>query len=135
MINIVLSRPFLDALLFSLAIAIGIPPQLLPAIVNVSLSTGSRHLARKLVLVKRLVTIEDLGNIEILFTDKTGTLTEGEITFASAVDARGADDDEPLRLGLLCTEAEMTGTDAVTGNALDVALLRAPAAAPLLAPG
>jgi Mg2+-importing ATPase len=76
-INVVFSRPLLDALLFSLAIAIGITPQLLPAIVSVSLSTGSRELARKRVLVKRLVTIEDLGNIEVLFTDKTGTLTEG----------------------------------------------------------
>ena len=77
MINIVLSRPLLEALLFSLAIAIGITPQLLPAIVSVSLASGSRHLARSRVLVKRLVTIEDLGNIELLFTDKTGTLTEG----------------------------------------------------------
>ena len=72
-INLVFHRPVLDALLFSLAIAIGITPQLLPAIVSVSLSAGSRQLARKRVLVKRLVTIEDLGNIEVLFTDKTGT--------------------------------------------------------------
>ena len=83
------SRPFIDALLFSLAIAIGITPQLLPAIVSVSLSTGSRALARRKVLVKRLVTIEDLGNIEVLFTDKTGTLTEGAITFDQALDAAG----------------------------------------------
>jgi P-type Mg2+ transporter len=82
-INVVLSRPVIDALLFSLAIAIGITPQLLPAIVSVSLSTGSRELARRKVLVKRLVTIEDLGNIQVLFTDKTGTLTEGAISFAS----------------------------------------------------
>ena len=60
-INVALSRPLIEALLFSLAIAIGITPQLLPAIVSVSLSTGSRALARKRVLVKRLVTIEDLG--------------------------------------------------------------------------
>ncbi len=84
-INVAFSRPLLEALLFSLAIAIGITPQLLPAIVSVSLSSGSRALARKRVLVKRLVTIEDLGNIEVLFTDKTGTLTEGTITFDQAV--------------------------------------------------
>ena len=71
-INVAFSRPLIDALLFSLAIAIGITPQLLPAIVSISLSSGSRALARKRVLVKRLVTIEDLGNIEVLFTDKTG---------------------------------------------------------------
>ena len=81
-----LLRPLIDALLFSLAIAIGITPQLLPAIVSVSLSSGSRALARKRVLVKRLVVIEDLGNIEMLFTDKTGTLTEGAITFDAALD-------------------------------------------------
>ena len=84
-INVALSRPLLEALLFSLAIAIGITPQLLPAIVSVSLSTGSRELAKRKVLVKRLVTIEDLGNIEVLFTDKTGTLTEGAITFDRGV--------------------------------------------------
>ena len=88
-INVALSRPLIDAFLFSLAIAIGITPQLLPAIVSVSLSTGSRALARKRVLVKRLVTIEDLGNIEVLFTDKTGTLTEGDITFHEALDPAG----------------------------------------------
>ncbi len=134
-INVALSRPLIEALLFSLAIAIGITPQLLPAIVSVSLASGSHTLAAKHVLVKRLVTIEDLGNIEILFTDKTGTLTEGQVTFAAALDATGAEDDEPLRLGLLCSEAEVIGAGAVTGNALDVALLQAPAAAPLLAPG
>src|SRR6202162_3384838 len=89
-INLAFSRPLIDALLFSLAIAIGITPQLLPAIVSVSLSTGSRQLARKKVLVKRLVTIEDLGNIEVLFTDKTGTLTEGNITFDQTLDAAGS---------------------------------------------
>ncbi len=89
-INIALSRPLIESLLFSLAIAIGITPQLLPAIVSVSLSTGSRALARKRVLVKRLVTIEDLGNIEVLFTDKTGTLTEGAITFHESLDALGS---------------------------------------------
>ena len=76
-VNVALSRPLIDALLFSLAIAVGIAPEMMPAIVTVSLSAGSKALAAKKVLVKRLVAIEDLGNIEILFTDKTGTLTEG----------------------------------------------------------
>jgi len=80
-INVSLSRPLIDALLFSLAIAVGIAPEMMPAIVTVSLSAGSKALAAKKVLVKRLVAIEDLGNIEILFTDKTGTLTEGLVTF------------------------------------------------------
>ena len=61
---------------------------MMPAIVTVSLSAGSKALAAKKVLVKRLVAIEDLGNIEILFTDKTGTLTEGLITFERGLDPR-----------------------------------------------
>jgi P-type Mg2+ transporter len=121
-INIVLHRPFIDALLFSLAIAIGLTPQLLPAIVTVSLSTGSRRLARKKVLVKRLVSIEDLGNITLLFTDKTGTLTEGHITFDRTVDAAGAPVARAHVLGLVCNEAAVDAGKAVSGNALDVAL-------------
>jgi Mg2+-importing ATPase len=131
-INIALSRPLIEAFLFSLAIAIGITPQLLPAIVSVSLSTGSRALARKRVLVKRLVTIEDLGNIEVLFTDKTGTLTEGAISFHEALDPFGSDAARPLLLGLLCNEATMGSDGPIGGNALDQALYRAPAAESML---
>jgi Mg2+-importing ATPase len=132
-INVALSRPLLEALLFSLAIAIGITPQLLPAIVSVSLSTGSRRLARRRVLVKRLVTIEDLGNIEVLFTDKTGTLTEGAISFDQTLDPAGQPARWPLLLGLVCNEATVTEHGPVGGNALDVALWSAPAAQPLAA--
>jgi len=121
-INVAFSRPLIDALLFSLAIAIGITPQLLPAIVSVSLSSGSRELARRKVLVKRLVVIEDLGNIEVLFTDKTGTLTEGSITFDQALDDTGSAATGPLVLGLVCNEATMTDQGPVGGNALDAAL-------------
>ena len=133
-INVAFSRPLIDALLFSLAIAIGITPQLLPAIVSVSLSSGSRQLARKKVLVKRLVTIEDLGNIEVLFTDKTGTLTEGAITFERALDPFGRDATEPLTLGLVCNEATLTAEGPVGGNALDLALWHAPQATALMVP-
>jgi Mg2+-importing ATPase len=128
-INIAASRPLIDALLFSLAIAIGITPQLLPAIVSVSLSSGSRALARKRVLVKRLVTIEDLGNIRTLFTDKTGTLTEGTITFDRALDPTGRPDRATFVLGLVCNESTPTEHGPVGGNALDAALWTAPDAA------
>jgi Mg2+-importing ATPase len=122
LINIILARPLLEALLFSLAIAVGIAPEMMPAIVTVSLSSGSKALARKRVLVKRLVAIEDLGNIEILFTDKTGTLTEGVITFDRSLEPLGADADRPLLLGLLCNESTMGDDGPVGGNALDQAL-------------
>lgn len=128
-INVALSRPLVDALLFSLAIAVGIAPEMMPAIVTVSLSAGSRALAAKKVLVKRLVAIEDLGNIEILFTDKTGTLTEGAITFERALGAGGTDSGRPLLLGLVCNEATTSGGAVVGGNALDRALWSAPEAA------
>ncbi|MCU1368263.1 MAG: mgtA, partial [Ilumatobacteraceae bacterium] len=125
-INVALSRPLIDALLFSLAIAIGITPQLLPAIVSVSLATGSRQLAKRRVLVKRLVTIEDLGNIELLFTDKTGTLTEGAVTFDRALDPLGHPSTAALMLGLVCNESTMTPTGPLGGNALDQAMISAP---------
>ncbi len=132
-INVLLHRPVLDALLFSLAIAVGISPQLLPAVVSTSLAAGSRQLARQKVLVKRLVCIEDLGDIDVLFTDKTGTLTEGRLSFMRSHGERGEPDARPVRLGLLCSEAEVEGSSAVGGNALDMALWNSPAGAPEVA--
>jgi Mg2+-importing ATPase len=127
-VNIILSRPLIEALLFSLAIAVGIAPEMMPAIVTVSLSSGSRALAAKKVLVKRLVAIEDLGNIELLFTDKTGTLTEGVITFERTLNVDGEDADRPLLLGLVCNESTMSEHGPVGGNSLDQALWVAAAA-------
>jgi Mg2+-importing ATPase len=129
-INLLLARPVIDAILFSLAIAVGITPQLLPAVVTTSLATGSRRLAARKVLVKRLVSIEDLGNIELLLTDKTGTLTEGRIAYRDALDPSGTPAERTFVLGLVCTDA--AGSDAgpaVGGNPLDAALWEAPGAA------
>ena len=128
-INVVLSKPILDALLFSLAIAVGITPQLLPAVVSTSLAAGSRRMSRRKVLVKRLVCIEDLGNVDVLFTDKTGTLTLGRIEYMRAVPAPGADPGDVLRWGLLCTENAAPDGQPVGGNPLDQALWRSPASA------
>jgi Mg2+-importing ATPase len=124
-VNAILGKPALDALLFSLAIAVGLTPQLLPAIVTVSLSTGARRMARKSVLVKRLVSIEDLGDADILFTDKTGTLTEGEIRLSRAVDAHGDDAPELIRLALLCSELDVSHGGEPIGNTLDLAVWHA----------
>lgn len=119
--NLLLRRPVIDSVLFALAIAVGITPQLLPAVVSTSLATGSRRLAKLKVLVKRLVCIEDLGDIDILITDKTGTLTEGRITLVEAIDPSGAPSERVLRAGLLATDVDpnVGGTSA---NEMDAAL-------------
>ncbi len=119
--NLLLRRPVIDSVLFALAIAVGITPQLLPAVVSTSLATGSRQLARQRVLVKRLVCIEDLGDIDILVTDKTGTLTEGRVTLIEALDPAGAPSDRVLRAGLLATDVD-PATGGASGNPLDSAL-------------
>lgn len=124
-INLILQRPLLDALLFSLAIAVGITPQLLPAVVSTSLAAGSRRMSRRKVLVKRLVCIEDLGDVDVLFTDKTGTLTLGEISFLRAVPATTGSDDAVLRWGLLGTETWEDRSDGPGRDALDHALWQA----------
>ena len=127
-INVVLDKPILDALLFSLAIAVGITPQLLPAVVSASLAAGAKRMSARKVVVKRLVCIEDLGDVDMLFTDKTGTLTAGSISFMRTVSAEGAPSIEPLKWGLLCTEVAGVAGAAVGGNSLDTALWDSPAA-------
>ncbi len=130
--NLLLQRPLIDSLLFSLAIAVGITPQLLPAVVSASLAAGSRALARRKVLVKRLVCIEDLGDLDVLVTDKTGTLTEGRISFKRALPAHGSLDASEVYLrGMLATEQDYRSAHGTTVglNPLDAALWSAPDAA------
>jgi len=117
--NAVLGRGVVEALLFSLAIAVGLTPQLLPAIVTVSLALGARRLARAKVIVRHLVAIEDLGNIETLFSDKTGTLTEGSIVLADAVGPSPGDDRAVLEWSACWLAA---GIHSLSSNALDAAL-------------
>jgi len=129
-INVLLHKPIIDAALFSLAIAVGITPQLLPAVVSTSLAAGSRRMSRRKVLVKRLVCIEDLGNVDVLFTDKTGTLTLGRIDYMRAVPSSDSTTpDDVVRWGLLSTETTGAEGPAVGGNPLDSALWESPAAA------
>jgi Mg2+-importing ATPase len=100
-VNLVLGRPTVDSVLFSLALAVGLTPQLLPAIVAVSLSTGARHMAAEQVIVKRLDAIEDFGAMTALCTDKTGTITLGTAELVAAVDVQGRPSDEVLHLAQL----------------------------------
>lgn len=95
-INVYLARPVLEAFLFSLALAVGLTPQLLPAIISVNLSHGAQRMARQQVIVKRLASIENFGSMNVLCSDKTGTLTEGVVQIQAAVDIDGQESDEVL---------------------------------------
>jgi Mg2+-importing ATPase len=87
--NVLFQKPALDSLLFSLALAVGLTPQLLPAIININLSRGSQAMAAVGVIVRRLASIENFGSMDVLCTDKTGTLTEGVVRLDAALDLRG----------------------------------------------
>jgi P-type Mg2+ transporter len=88
-INVYFGRPIIESFLFSLALAIGLTPQLLPAIISVNLSHGAKRMASEKVIVKRLASIENLGSMNVLCSDKTGTLTIGEVKLQSAIDVKG----------------------------------------------
>ena len=88
-INVALHRPVLESFLFSVAIAVGLTPQLLPAIISVNLAHGARRMARERVIVRRLASIENLGGMDVFCSDKTGTLTEGKVRLHAVVDAGG----------------------------------------------
>ena len=100
-VNLILKRPILDSFLFSIALAVGLTPQLLPAIVAVSLSAGAKLMAKKQVLVKRLDSIEDFGSMDALCTDKTGTITQGVVQLDECLDVSLQASDEVRRLALI----------------------------------
>lgn len=93
-INVYLHRPVLESFLFSLALAVGLTPQLLPAIISINLAHGAKKMAVKKVIVKRLASIENFGSMNVLCSDKTGTLTEGIVKVQSAIDVNGASNDK-----------------------------------------
>ncbi len=116
--NVFFKRPVLDSLLFSIALAVGLTPQLLPAIINVNLSKGSQAMAKAGVIVRRLSSIENFGSMDVLCTDKTGTLTEGVVRLDGALDASGQPSDAVFRWAYLNASFQ-TGL----ANPLDEAIL------------
>jgi P-type Mg2+ transporter len=104
--NVYLKRPVLESFLFSLALAVGLTPQLLPAIVSVNLARGAKQMAKKQVIVKRLAAIENFGSMNVFCTDKTGTLTEGEVKIHAAIDPAGNDSDRVLFYAYLNAASE-----------------------------
>jgi Mg2+-importing ATPase len=96
LINVYLGRPVLESFLFPLALAIGLTPQLLPTIISINLSHGARRMANEKVIVKRPESIENLGSMDILCTDKTGTITTGELKLYSYSDINGHNNEKIL---------------------------------------
>lgn len=94
--NVYLARPVLDSFLFSLALAVGLTPQLLPAIISINLAHGAKRMAQNKVIVKRLASIENFGSMNVICSDKTGTLTEGVVHLQSALDGEGSPSDKVL---------------------------------------
>jgi len=116
-VNVFFHKPILDSLLFSVALAVGLTPQLLPAIISINLSKGSQAMANDGVIVRRLESIENFGSMDVLCTDKTGTLTEGVVQLDGALDLHGRPSDEVFRHAYLNAHFE-TGLS----NPLDEAI-------------
>jgi len=125
-VNLTLDRPVIESLLFAVALAVGLSPELLPAIISVTLSAGARAMGKRGVIVRRLDAIENLGSMDILCTDKTGTLTEGAIVLSEVLDAANRPSDAVRQLAYVNAALE-TGIE----NPLDAAIVAAGAASGL----
>lgn len=121
--NALLKKDVLESFLFALALAVGVTPEMLPAIITVTLSQGALKMAKKKVVVKRLISVEDLGNIDTLCMDKTGTLTEGKFSLDSFVNLNGNLDEDVLIKGALCTSGLFEKTQKVLSSPVDSAIL------------
>lgn len=119
-LNILVAKPAVESLLFSAALAVGLTPELLPAILTYNLARSASAMARAGVLVRRLDAIENFGSMDVLCTDKTGTLTEGTMCLQAALDERGEPSDRVRRLA--CWNALL---QAGASNPLDEALVDA----------
>ncbi len=118
-LNVFFQKPVLDSLLFSVALAVGLTPQLLPAIININLAKGSQNMAKGGVIVRRLESIENFGSMNVLCTDKTGTLTEGVVKLDAALGADGEASDLVMLYAYLNASMQ-TGL----ANPLDEAIVR-----------
>ena len=101
LVNALMHKPWLESFLFAVALAVGLTPELLPMVVSVTLSRGTLLMAKKRVIVKRLAAIQNLGSMDVLCTDKTGTLTEAKIKLEQHVDPQGKPSERVLELAYL----------------------------------
>lgn len=100
-VNVYLTKPVIDSFLFALALAVGLTPQLLPAIISVNLAHGARRMAEQKVIVKQLASIENFGSMNVLCSDKTGTLTEGTVHVHAILDLSSNVNDKLARYAYL----------------------------------
>ncbi len=118
-INVYLDRPIIESFLFSLALAVGLTPQLLPATISINLAHGARRMAAHKVIVKRLASLENFGSMNVLCCDKTGTLTEGAVRLHSALDVDGKSSDKVLLYAYLNSFFESGFTNPIDKAILD----------------
>jgi Mg2+-importing ATPase len=130
--NSVSGKGIFDSFLFATALAVGITPELLPAIITVTLSKGAGIMAKQKVVVKKLISIEDLGNVDVICTDKTGTLTLGKFSLNGYFNADEERDEEVLTAAVLCSEY-LLSDGGVEVNQIDKSLIENPIAANILA--
>lgn len=118
LVNVYYQRPWLESFIFAIALAVGLTPELLPMIVSVTLARGAQRMSNKKVIVKKLTSIQNLGSMDVLCTDKTGTLTEAKIRLEKHIDALGNENERILEWAYLNSYFE-TGLR----NPLDEAIL------------
>ncbi len=130
--NALLGKSIFESFVFAVALAVGITPEVLPIIMTITLSRGALEMARNKVVAKRLSSVEDFGNMEILCSDKTGTLTEGVLTLQQFNNINGEKDDEVLLKAMLCCSVDVTVAEKHFINPIDEATWKSPDAVRLI---
>ncbi len=125
-VHSIAGRDLLTTAVFALAVAVGITPEVLPVIMTITLAKGARRMAEDHVITKRLVAIEDLGNMDVLCCDKTGTLTEGRMELVRFIDINGIKSDRVLFDGLICNDLREEKGKHLTANPVDKAIWECP---------
>src|SRR5215471_3111295 len=132
MVNAAFKRDAFESLIFAIALAVGLTPEFLPMITSVTLAQGAVHMAHKKVIVKNLATMQNFGSIDVFCSDKTGTLTSGQLSLQKHIDACGASSEQCFRYVYLnsalqsglANPVDASLQQAETRNPLDLAILR-----------
>lgn len=125
-VNAFLDKEIITSFLFAIALAVGITPEVLPIIITVALSNGAQNMAKEKVVTKKLASIEDIGNMDVLCSDKTGTLTEGTMSLSSYVNLQDKKDQKILLYGVLCNSIKKEKHHASFENPVDRAIIENP---------